>query len=67
MSNEKKLWTVVPPIRWAATLLHMDNPVLVSYSLNRANIYFSVSPIENASVSLIIMPMLCSEYVIYTL
>lgn len=41
--------------------LHMDNPVLVSYSLNRANIYLSVSPIENTSVSLFIVCMLCSR------
>lgn len=31
--------------------LHLDNPVLVSSSLNRVNIFLSVSPIENMSVS----------------
>ena len=39
--------------------LHMDNPVLVSNSLNRANIFLSVSPIENMSVSFIDVCMLC--------
>ena len=38
--------------------LHIDNPVLVSNSLNRANIFLSVSPIENMSISFINVCML---------
>ena len=39
--------------------LHIDNPVLVSNSLNRVNIFLSVSPIENMSVRFIDVFMLC--------
>ena len=47
--------------------LHLDNPVLVSDSLNRANIVLSVSPIENMSVSFIsIMYAMWGTTVLFT-